>query len=183
MVFQDGNVESAFIFGQENWFIMICGIRSLLNFFWYTWRMKNPCFFVLFCCLIQLNVSLSWWLFVQTPFTDYSVVIKSPYRCLSLFIKSSLGQLPLGNGDLHAFLLIHVFTIKLRPHYYLFHLWGGIMLPNVRVAWTRVGQTGDGHELAFIPVCHSCTALAHSSHLPHEAEAGKTVHKAKNICE
>lgn len=32
IVFQGGDVESTFMFGQENRFIMICDIRSSLNF-------------------------------------------------------------------------------------------------------------------------------------------------------
>lgn len=47
----------------------------------------------------------------------------------------------------------------------------------------QVGQTGHGRELVFIPVRRSCTALALGSLRPHEAEARKTVHKAKNMCE
>lgn len=41
-------------------------------------------------------------------FYRYSVVRKSAYNFFSVLNKSCLGQLPLRNWDLHAFLVIHV---------------------------------------------------------------------------
>ena len=66
-MFQGGHVESSFMFGQENWFMMICDTRKVFTEFSFgihgEW--KNH-----FLKKIQFNVSLSWWLFVQIPSTE-----------------------------------------------------------------------------------------------------------------
>lgn len=122
---------------------------------------------------------------MQTPSTG-TLVRKSAYNFSSVLNKSCLGQLPLRNWDLHAFLVIHVniteSNIKVRLHCCFFLPLRLNHVMECSRLLIRVNQRENRFELVFILVCSSCMELSCCSHCLHEDAALKTVHKAKNIC-
>lgn len=142
-VFQGGDVESTFLFGQENWFIMICDIRSSLNFSLVYIRneksllLKNKiwCFFIL---VALCTSSLYRLLCGQRISIDPSPTIRS-----------SLCLPPLKNWGLHDFL--SYLQRQTETSLLSLPLWG--LYHILECSWLpcRVGQTRRRMRACFHP--------------------------------